>query len=261
MDEKTICDRLIELERDHFSHNWFRGRDGDPCIMEIPGEVPIMVSAPHAVTHVRDGATYPSEDCTGPLALVLQELTGCHAMVQARFDGRDPNWDALEDSPYKQRLLAVVRERGIKLVLDIHGMVGLGKPAVEIGTNDGATCLAMPEVERLVYEQLSEDLAEFSERYGAPVVLNGMRAARRANTVAQTVVRECSDVAAVQIELSTRFRVPSRVATYIPQGEQLKTFGDAEKASEGEVRRDLNPAAVAATVRALAQIIEKAAEL
>lgn len=260
MPESNLIDSLVTCENERFIACDYRGREDAPEFSLVEGSIPVMVSAPHAVTHWRGGRTKPSDDYTGSIALALAELTGCHALVATRFSHADPNWDPFEVSAYKQALVAYIRERGIRVLLDIHGMVAASPNLVALGTADGETCRAWPEVELLAFQTLFERLADSSGRYGKSMALNPpCHGARGRNTVARTIARECG-IATLQIELATQVRVPSMRGTHIPKGDPAP-FKRGTRADEISVRRNPDPDAVRACVDALADVIRAIALL
>lgn len=246
--------RLVWLERveaENFSCNSYHGLPEAPAFTITPGELPVIVSAPHAVSHLRDGHVKPSDDFTGAIALALARESGCHAIVARRFDDCDPNWDPLERSAYKQALVAHVRECDIRACIDVHGMVSAWPALVAIGTADGATVVARPELRDLVAGIMRDRLGAYIKRYDKQIVVDGELAARNPNTVSQTVARECG-IPCVQIELSTLLRVPRTVGG-IPRGEKLpaKRYLSYERSA----RSHPDPEAVLATIDALVEVV------
>ena len=174
--------------------------------------------------------------------------------MATRFAFADPNWDTFENSAYKQALADHVSGHGVRVLLDIHGMVAASTSLVAIGTADGITCQALPAVEPMAFSELSNGLNETSRRYGKGVALNPPRhKARGENTVARVIARECS-IATVQIELATQVRVPSTRGTHIPKRDPAPFSGDALM-EELSIRLAPDPEAVESCVRSLAVLI------
>jgi hypothetical protein len=249
-DDELIAE-LERIEAGRFSCNSYRGLSEAPAFELVSGELPTVVSAPHAVTHLRDGRPKPSEDYTGAMALVLACECGCHAIVASRTSDSDPNHDPLEQSRYKQALVAYVREQGIRLLIDLHGMSAASGALVALGTADGATVRADPGVRDAVSAILRERLAPLAERYGRPVEVDGRLAARGEHTVCATVAHECG-IACLQIEMATQVRVPW-TAGGIPEGE--RPYRPDALAEEVAARSHPDPAAVVAMVRALEELV------
>ena len=255
MTDDWDIDRLASLETEWFAAGAYRGRPSSPPYVVVPGTIPVMVSAPHAVTHVRGGRTKPSDDFTGAMALLLAESLGCHAIVAARTTDADPNWDPLERSPYKQALVDHVRQGGIALVLDLHGMAAASPSLVEVGSARGATTGPMTGIDLWARAELEARLASERLALGKRVVLNERMMATSPNTVASVVARE-TGAAALQVELSTYVRVPRQQGLRSPDGVPMRA-GERGRSCESQARRDPNPTAVCHALDALAAIVRE----
>ena len=55
MTMSELIARMEECEVERFIANDYRGLADVPEFQIVPGTIPVMVSAPHAVTHWRDG--------------------------------------------------------------------------------------------------------------------------------------------------------------------------------------------------------------
>lgn len=216
------------------------------------GSIPVLISAPHAVTHMRDGTVKPSEDYTGAIALAVAKATDCHALVATRTGAGDPNRDPLDRCRYKQALCSYVRDEGITCVLDVHGMVAASDALVAVGSADGKTVVALSGFDDFVTARLRERLNPWCVRFGKPIALNGRYGARGSNTVSQTVARECG-IAALQIEVATQMRVPTRRHPGIPRDEP-PAFTSGQLSREIEARRLADPQAVGALIKALCEV-------
>ena len=62
---------MMETELGRFSVNDYRGLPDAPPYVVVEGELPVAVSAPHAVSQLREGRVKPSDDFTGALALAV----------------------------------------------------------------------------------------------------------------------------------------------------------------------------------------------
>lgn len=248
---------LVETELTWFSANDYRGRPDAPAFRLVERSLPVVVSAAHAVTHWREGRMKPSDDYTGALALAVAGICGCHAIVATNSRGHDPNWDPFETSPYKQALCEFVREHGVALVIDLHGMPAASPDAIEIGSADGATVAVLPGADVRTRDILQEELAPYLRRYDRAIALNGRHAARGENTVTRTVSRECG-IAALQLEINSRFRVPSGAGTHVPKDDPMPFSAD-QLPEEWVARSNPDPACVEATVRAIARVIDELA--
>ena len=95
-------------------------------------------------------------------------------------------------------------------------------------------------------------LNAWTARFDKPIVLNGRYAARGQNTVARTVASECG-IPALQIEVATQLRVPTRHGKGAPKGEPIP-FTGKQLPEEIAVRRAADPAAIESFIDALCAI-------
>lgn len=245
---------LVETELGKFSTNDYRGLPDAPPFTVVKGERPVMVSAPHAVSQMREGRVKPSDDFTGALTLAVAKLSGCSAIVASRYNACDPNWDSYERCAYKQELASFVRKNGIVAVLDIHGVPSASPDAIEVGSADGQSVLALPGADQFACDFLRDHLAEHVSRRGKTISLNARHAARGQNTVTRAISRECS-IAALQLEISTPFRVPCNVHGHTPSGEAVP-FTSEQLPLELASRRNPDSTCVEATVHALVDLVK-----
>lgn len=158
-----------------------------PGLLEVPGTgLPhVVVTAPHATNHERDGATKLADRGTGGLAVLLAELTGCTALVAVGADG-DANYD--DEHPLKERLA----ELRPTMVIDLHGMRSRPGSDVDLGTGSG-----------LVPSAIVSALSDGDLR----VTTNEVFSAMRPTTV--TAFAQARGISAVQVEIGAHVRLPS----------------------------------------------------
>lgn len=130
---KQFAEQLSKSEK-IFSANNFMGHETNPVSMYLDGQIPIMISAPHAVSQWRNGKIKPSEAYTGPLAIALNKSLNCPAFIKSKFDGTDPN--SSSGIEYRQNLLSKVLEKKIEFMIDIHCMNPSRPDEIIIGTNN-----------------------------------------------------------------------------------------------------------------------------
>ena len=99
---QNLIEHMAEIELGRFSVNDYRGLPDALPFSVVEGELPVIVSAPHAVSQLREGRVKPSDDFTGAMALVVAELSGASAIVASRYDACDPNWNPFERCAYKR---------------------------------------------------------------------------------------------------------------------------------------------------------------
>lgn len=106
------------------------------------GTKPLLISAPHATPHNRQGAVKKHEAMTGVLALVLAKVLGCSVILPTAIQNDDPNFDTNDNAPYKSKLASLLKDR--PRLVDLHGMkdgwgsdicIGVGQSA-DAGTKD-----------------------------------------------------------------------------------------------------------------------------
>lgn len=163
------------------------------------GQLPVLVSAPHAVRHYRQKKIKMSDQFTGAIAYLLHKLTGCHALAATKLYGGDPN----SDNPciYKRRLAEICCREKVKLVLDIHGAAREQDFDVDLGTDGGETLVGKPKT-LTVLERSFRD-------FGLSNVSRDRFAASGPNTITNYVARELK-IPAVQLEINKQFRVPGQ---------------------------------------------------
>ncbi len=164
----------------------------DICVVE--GSVPVLVSVPHAVPHVRRGVERNAEINTDVLGFVLSECSGCHLFINAGVDG-DPNDDA--SNSYKDLLLAYVKERGIAMVIDLHGASAERDFDLEFGTAGGRNLLG--------FDECVGALVSLSSLSGYNAYVDTVFPAYNMNRVSSYISSNAS-VPALQIEINRKFR-------------------------------------------------------
>jgi hypothetical protein len=104
-----------------------------PWFEALPnGKAPkLLVTAPHAVVHRRDGHEKVAEGDTGTVARSLGSFEGAAAMIAMHPQHGDANWD--DSHPFVLRASSL----GSAQVLDLHIMKPRG-PLVCLGTGDEA---------------------------------------------------------------------------------------------------------------------------
>ncbi len=158
----------------------------------LEGTCPVMLSAPHAVEHVREGKVRYQEPQTADLAKALHARLDCPIIYKTANEGDDANYDAV--SPYKQVLAEYIREKDIQLLLDLHQMAGFRQEQICIGTGRFANISDKCFVERCVEIFQAKGLKHVS--VDAPF------AATYPYTVSSQIHRECG-VPCIQIEVNS----------------------------------------------------------
>lgn len=227
MSKSDLVTRIVKLEK-QFARNDYRG--GGSVDFEIKeGEIPVMVSAPHSVKMLRNGAVKSADRLTGAIALLLHELTGCHLIYSTRFSEADPNY-AVENNSYQATLADYVKSHNVQLVIDLHGAKSSREYALEIGTaplcDDEGNVVgeALRSLKRYTFVA---DLVRYAFEYHLrdksferhEVWHNKIFSAGAQNTVTKHLA-DTTDCAAIQLEVNGLFRRSANV-------EELTTLVDA----------------------------------
>lgn len=134
--QNSLVRRWTELN-EPFAANSNRGpKEGPRWTIEWRG--PLVVSAVHAVDHVRDGRWKNTDAGTGGLAMVLGEEVGCSTIAVTRSVPMmgDANWDAYH--PLKAQLEKLGHIDRYTVFVDLHGMKDGHSADVIIGCGSGS---------------------------------------------------------------------------------------------------------------------------
>lgn len=113
----------------NYSKSWFK------C---LNGQRPVLVSAPHACRHQRDGVEKMAEEFTAAFACILAQQTNCHAIFTTNKTTEDPNW--VLRGEYKKAINEMVEKNHIGFLVDLHGMTNRHNMGLAIGTMRGRSC-------------------------------------------------------------------------------------------------------------------------
>jgi len=163
----------------------------------LPGQIPVLVSAPHAVRHYRQKRIKPSDEFTGSIACLLNQLTGCHTLAVTKLYGGDPNFD--HPCIYKDFLADICRRHRLKLVIDLHGAAREHDFDIDIGAVNGASLLGQNKIlQRLVTSLEDAGLTRISQNYFSTA---------NENIITLFAARELG-IPALQLEINKMYRVP-----------------------------------------------------
>lgn len=171
--------------------------DEEQSFVLIDGKRKVMISAPHAVEHTRQGKLRYPEPQTAELAKALHESMDCPIIYKTVNAGDDANYDA--ECAYKETLAAYVREHYICFLIDLHQMAGFRKEQICLGTGYGKNLTDASETEQCV---------QAFERQGLEVSVDSPFAASYPYTVAAYIHRECG-IPCVQIEINSNLVMQS----------------------------------------------------
>ena len=163
----------------------------------ISGEIPIIVSAPHCVKHIRNGKIKSAEGETGAIVQYLAEKSKCYAIYKTYNNGDDANYD-IKDNPYKEEIEKLIKQNDIKLLLDLHGANYEHDFDIDIGTGKG---------ENLIGKMfLVEELKNCFMKNGIEnVVVDGEFKAISEHTISRSISQKLL-VPCIQVEISGKYR-------------------------------------------------------
>lgn len=184
---------------------------------------PLVVSAVHAVDHVREGSWKNADAGTGGLAMVVGEIVGCSRIAVTRSVPLmgDVNWDA--HHPLKGQLETLGHIDESTVVIDLHGMKDSHGADVIIGTGGGSpasVALANRIATHLEAAKVATDANGAGRGFGAT----------RATTITSWAQRH--GASAVQIEISRSHR-----AAQSPEKSKQRLIGGLISALRDEQAR------------------------
>lgn len=150
----------------------------------------ILISAPHAVTHDREGKKKRADRGTGGLAITLNSLTETGYVVETSGN-RDPAWDI--SHPFKDAVQALAP----RLIIDVHGMKK--SPHVDIDLGRGQF---FGDVE----DKLVRNFQNLAHQRNIKVGIDTIFDASRATTV--TSWAQAQGIHAFQVEIGSDLRPP-----------------------------------------------------
>lgn len=195
-----VHEEAVSVERVYFykTDKRVNPKQEDPFLV-LPGKLPLLVSAPHAVRYYRQKKIKMSDQFTGSIVYLLNQLTDCHAIATTKLYGGDPNID--NPCIYKERIAQICSKEKVKFVLDIHGAAREREFDVDFGTNGGKTLLA--KIRKL------ETLDHNFQCFGLFRISHDHFVATGPNTITNYVARELG-IPAIQIEINKQYRVPAQ---------------------------------------------------
>jgi len=197
-----IIRRLIELESDVRYQE--PATANDPEWGYTAGRIPILLSAPHAAVHMRDKKPKEEDEFTAGFARLVAELSGAHVLYARRRSNEDPNWRL--EAAYKTYLADIVRNAGIRFVLDIHGAVTHTDFGVALGTSAGQSCPAQQELITSTFRMFG--LRPENEGLDRLDIDNAF-SAKGAGTITRFVCQQL-EVPAAQFEINAHLRLIER---------------------------------------------------
>lgn len=160
----------------------------------IKGDLPILLSSSHSVTHYREGKSKYGEYMAGVLGTILSEKLNCSLITKVKNNLTDPNYDI--EHPYKNECVNYIKENNIKLFVDLHIMSDKREANIEIGTGFGRNVFYNDTYK----ETLKSD---FENNNLSPIIVDELFSASNEFTVCATVSK-LSGIPCIQLEINWR---------------------------------------------------------
>jgi hypothetical protein len=158
----------------------------------ITGSLPVIISAPHSVTHFRNGLPKYGEFMTGVLAKLIQKRLDCYCITKTKNDLTDPNYD--EEHPYKEDIIELVNKNNIEFLIDLHIMKSERQAAIEIGTGRGRNVFHNPVF-------ANEFKRQFERNGITPVIVDEHFTGGFKHTVSSTISHH-ANIPCIQMEIN-----------------------------------------------------------
>ena len=171
---------------------YFSDETHPQSFVTLAGRGPVLLSAPHAVLQTRSGRLKAAERYTGMLCLLLNRRYDVPCIYKSRHLMDDANHDPA--SPYRDEVCRLIREEGVRFVLDLHQLRPDRAMALCIGTGWGRHLHALSDAPDVVR-------GAFARRGLLPVTLDDPFSAAAAHTVSATAAR--AEAGAMQLEINS----------------------------------------------------------
>ncbi|MCC3869602.1 hypothetical protein [Terrisporobacter mayombei] len=132
---KLYSTEYIKKQEEQFICNNYFGNSKNDYEYKS-GNIPILISAPHTVKQWRNEKCKKADIYTGALAKTLHRSTGAHVIYKARTNG-DENCTTRE-TEYRKKIKEIVKKKGIKLIIDLHGIASDKDSDIDIGTGNSS---------------------------------------------------------------------------------------------------------------------------
>lgn len=194
-----MINEILNLEQKYKANGYYH-KSND--ILLIQGSIPVIISAPHSVKHLRNGAIKNEDMLTGGIAEYLGRITDCHVITNLSSMS-DPNYDS--NSLYRKKLLAYIKDNNIKYLLDLHGASYLSDFSIDIGTSpDENGILNSFHNNSKIFNNVVSILSSMSILNELPITINDkFKAGEKTITY---FISHNSNCKCLQLEINGRYR-------------------------------------------------------
>ena len=200
MKNENILRQITNTEQ-KFKENNYKGNSIYSCMVEKYGNLPILLSAPHAVKQIRNGEIKAHEFYTGAIVECLAKQIGCACITKQYLiedaANDDPNTD---DSCclYKTAVMQFIKENKISLFVDIHGLSSKRESIVDICIDGGKNVNTMNfvyELQKCIEDKFGINTCSIDKYYQA-----------FSTNVMSKWVHSSFDISALELEINGAYR-------------------------------------------------------
>ena len=168
---------------------------------------PIIISAPHAVNHIRNWELLKADLQTWWIALYLSEKFNLSCIYSTSSLVWDPNFDSYENSEYKKLLKEYISNNNIKLLVDLHWCWSERDFAIELWTwwDTHKNLLWNQKLLSIIQDNLSSSLNSYLKHNQQSITLNSIFPASNPNTVSSFTSSQLK-IPSIQIEINKSLR-------------------------------------------------------
>lgn len=159
----------------------------------ITGNNKVLLSAPHGVSQVRLGKLKFKEVGSLATALYLQKETNSFLIAKTKNNNDDANFD--EKSEYKDTIYSLIETKGIKYVIDFHGLAAKRDCDINLGIFLGKNI----ENNVRIFDSLNKSL----QKEGFIVYIDQPFMAA-SHTISRSVKYKYPDLWSLQIEINCK---------------------------------------------------------
>ncbi len=114
----------------------------------------VLLSAPHGVGQTRLGKPKEAEIGSARLALLLQQISDANLIIKTKNIFDDANFDIR--SSYKDEIVYLIKQYGIKYLIDLHGIPETSDCDVNFGINLGDNIKTNEKLYDSIVEKLTK---------------------------------------------------------------------------------------------------------
>ena len=200
MQNKNILQQIKDTEQ-KFKANNYNGDSDCSCMVEKYGNLPILLSALHAVNQIRNREIKAHEFYTGAIVECLAKHIGCYCITKKYLienaTNDDPNTDNAYCS-YKTAINQFLQEHKIKLFVDIHGLSSKRDSIIDICIDQGKNVnnmVLVADLKKCVEDKFGIDTCSVDKYFQA-----------FSDNVMSKWIHSTFDISALELEINGAYR-------------------------------------------------------